>query len=195
MFQLWYLFVPREGVRSGVYQVDIRGGNLTSSHHRGKEVNGSYELRDGTEYAVCLYNDLMYPSDCLLKIDGKSVGRFRLEKRGWYPITRPINDQRRFLFVAVDESNGEEGNRHEEGTIEAMFIPSEEAASHMRNQRSRSRSRRLMSKMSHDVDVDSNEVYNESSSSSSSSCSSIFPPSLPSPSVRVGRTTSGSNSD
>jgi hypothetical protein len=147
-----------------------------------------------------LHNHLTWSSDCILKIDGKMVGRFRLESKGWYVITRPAHDQRRFLFIAEEENQRMGFSKGDEGLIEAHFIPSEEASACLKSLQGRSRSfKRMKSSANFSSSQDasafnSSSPSSSSSSSSSSSASSLASSSHSSAKARVGRTASGSNS-
>jgi hypothetical protein len=76
----------------------------------GQEKNGYVALDSGTQYQLKLWNfNTKLRCDAEVKIDGKAVGNFRIEKMDSIVIERPANNRGCFTFYAV-------------GTIEAKMV-------------------------------------------------------------------------
>eukprot|EP01090_Pellita_catalonica_P017382 TRINITY_DN5232_c0_g1_i1.p1 TRINITY_DN5232_c0_g1~~TRINITY_DN5232_c0_g1_i1.p1 ORF type:complete len:785 (-),score=44.43 TRINITY_DN5232_c0_g1_i1:73-2427(-) len=80
----------------------------------------SYRMVDGQNYLIFLQNRGQNDAKCVLKIDGKEMGTFRLEPRSQYYIERPISKDKRFAFVVVD-SNSKSSGQSEMGVVSATF--------------------------------------------------------------------------
>jgi hypothetical protein len=71
--------------------------------------NDVFYLNDKQEYAVCVTNkDSSLRADAIIYIDGKNMGRFRLETNRTITIERPADDDkaRKFTFLKIDSVEG-----------------------------------------------------------------------------------------
>jgi hypothetical protein len=95
----------------------------------GKENNGYVDLDSGTKYQLKLWNfNTKLRCDAEVKIDGKVVGYFRIEKMDSIVIERPANDRGCFTFYAVGTIEAEIAmlgaiDENSLGLIEVIFYP------------------------------------------------------------------------
>lgn len=93
----------------------------------GKEIDGYVLMIHGTKYKLKLWNfDLQLRCDAAIKIDGKELGIWRIEKNQSIELERPENDRGCFTFykagtVEAVQSGLEVGD--ELGLIEVTFCP------------------------------------------------------------------------
>jgi hypothetical protein len=95
----------------------------------GQEKNGYVDLDSGTKYQLKLWNfNTKLRCDAEVKIDGKTVGNFRIEKMDSIIIERPANDHGCFTFYAVGTIEAkiamlEAVEENSLGLIEVTFYP------------------------------------------------------------------------
>jgi hypothetical protein len=94
-----------------------------------QEKNGYVDLDSGTKYQLKLWNfNSKLRCDAEVKIDGKTVGNFRIEKMDSIIIERPANDHGCFTFYAVGTIEAkiamlEAVEENSLGLIEVTFYP------------------------------------------------------------------------
>lgn len=95
----------------------------------GKEDHSGYILmRDGQKYSLSLKNDWYDPCDAEIKLNGVSVGTFRIPAYGSVNIERGANDDGRFTFFASGSAGGQAAGsgcitKDLRGLIQVVFTP------------------------------------------------------------------------
>lgn len=113
-------------MRVGQFSVTIPEGQEQSSGH--------VHLPNGQQYRIRLNNH--FPDrrcDATVRVDGKEVGTFRLERIGGMLLERPAHDTGKFTFYGIrsDEAKvaGVDGvAREARGLVEVTFRPERQAA-------------------------------------------------------------------
>jgi hypothetical protein len=73
--------------------------------------NNTYSLDHGTEYKICIVNhDPKLKASASVMVDGKSVGKFRINENNKITIDRPIHTARKLTFYSVDSKEGDMAN-------------------------------------------------------------------------------------
>ena len=84
-------------------------------------------LVDGSTYRVVLVNHLDVEADAVLEIDGRVQGTYRLNPRETFPVERPANTQRSFVFVKENGTLAREAGvvsgESENGLVKVEFKP------------------------------------------------------------------------
>lgn len=107
-------------------------GSFALNVSEGREVEGGYvEIAHGTVYSVELVNNTYVETDVELKIDGKTIGVFRLYPYGKSTIQRGLNERGRFTFYRAETKEAaaaELGNvtKDDLGLVQATFYPAKE---------------------------------------------------------------------
>ena len=92
------------------------------------EVPGGYvEIPHNTKYKIALSNRRNVPCDAAVKIDGKSVGVWRIEAFSHIVLERPAHDDGKFTFYAAGTLKAEKAGLASDspnlGLVEVTFIP------------------------------------------------------------------------
>jgi hypothetical protein len=100
---------------SGFMLAIPEGRELTSGH---------VEMKHGQTYRIRLGNFFSTRCDAILRIDGETVGRWRLESGQCSTIERPATSNGKFTFLVLDSVRGQGLKRNTEtGLIVAEFYP------------------------------------------------------------------------
>jgi hypothetical protein len=94
---------------------------------KGKETKDGYVVMShGQQYEVVLSNETSRRCNCLLSIDGKQAGLFRLEAQSSMTLERPLHDTGRFTFYKLESKEGHLAALQpggELGLVQAVFTP------------------------------------------------------------------------
>ena len=86
-----------------------------------------YVLDHNKEYGVRMINNSDLRVNAVLKIDGETMGKWRINDNSSVLIERPSHSNRRFTFVKDDswqaESSGVKAGSKKNGLVEVVFIP------------------------------------------------------------------------
>lgn len=93
---------------------------------------GTYiALLHNQEYSIKLNNNYTTRCDAEIRIDGDSVGKWRIPANSSITIDRPVSEARKFTFYKLGSSEGnmagiQKGNAVANGLIEVSFYPEKE---------------------------------------------------------------------
>jgi hypothetical protein len=96
---------------------------------RAENINGAqyFFLPNHTEYSIVLTNSRPMPADAKIKIDGVSIGEWRLKPYDTFKIERPAEQSRKFTFIADHDFDarraGVSANDSKNGLISVTFKP------------------------------------------------------------------------
>lgn len=79
-----------------------------------------------TEYTIELSNYLATLCDAQVFVDGETIGTFRIPRTGSVKIERPVNAQRKFIFLDFNSPEAEQAQlqlNQNLGLIKVKFIP------------------------------------------------------------------------
>lgn len=105
-------------------ELEIMGGRHTKDGYVSMDHGQKYKIRVKSGFWA-------QDCDCIIRVDGKEVGTWRLSPRGAATIERPVNDTGQFTFYASgskealisDESNI---SAQDSGLVTAEFVPGKE---------------------------------------------------------------------
>jgi len=117
------------------YRLGIKPGKEYFDRYAGQVVL----LKEGQKYKLQLTNNYAGRCNCIVTIDGKEIGIFRLEPYSRYTIERPVNDVGYFTFHKdvndpLNRSNSSNPAVSNKGLITARFVP-EGYANNRRNKK------------------------------------------------------------
>lgn len=95
----------------------------------GIERSGGYvELEHDTQYAISLRSYRDVPCQVQVRVDGKEVGLFKIERNGHLQLDRSVDDQGRFTFYRTgtpefEQSQLSQVSSSDLGLVQAIFTP------------------------------------------------------------------------
>jgi hypothetical protein len=110
----------------GDYEIEIQGKNKKFIPDM-KNGHKYYPLPNGAEYIVRLNNNTDKRCNVILSIDGKEMGKWRINAYSGVSLERPTNSPRKFTFFREKsreaKMGGVKAGSYKNGLIEAKFIP------------------------------------------------------------------------
>jgi|SRR5579872_6599341 len=92
-----------------------------------KDGHRYYKIPHDSSYKVKMINNTNSRVNVVLKIDGKKMGKWRINEYDNITVERPVHNGRKFTFVRESSWEGEMGGIKEgnfdNGLVEVMFIP------------------------------------------------------------------------
>lgn len=93
-----------------------------------KKIDENYvAMEHNSEYTLTLQNYLDTICDANVSIDGRSVGKFRIDPQSSIQIERPASQNRKFVFLRDDSGEADRAgitsNKYMNGVVVVEFIP------------------------------------------------------------------------
>jgi hypothetical protein len=113
-----------ETLRSGNFSVSIKSRYVRKVHKN----NYTYvALKNNSEYSILLTNHSDKRCDAKVSVDGKNVGKFRIDGYSSIDIDRPVDHARKFTFLRDSSYRahvaGIREGEHTNGEVNVVFYP------------------------------------------------------------------------
>lgn len=113
-----------ETIDDGEFSVTIRSNHVRKVHKNGHEY---IALKHNSEYSLELSNHSYNRCDASVMIDGRSVGKFRIQPHNTIHIERPSSHKKKFVFLQENSGDayraGITEGRYANGAVSVTFFP------------------------------------------------------------------------